>query len=256
VSLALPHRSALESDDPYALGAEQVLNRAVRGVMGGLSLLGVEPYYPGRDLVTVGGKPIAWISLAVEDDGATLVEAGLSVERDFGLLAPLADRVDPGGLVPVTLWQPDDVTSVARLQGGRAASGADMVAAIVEGYRRRLGWEIVMDESLVPPAAGDEDDRVEVPGDGGCGRRAVMLGTLMAYVRCAADGALAAVRIRGDLIAPTATVAAIEQALAGQPPVATVLEARVAAVLAEPAHFLLGASADDVVRAVLAAAGR
>jgi lipoate-protein ligase A len=255
VSLALPHRSALESDDPYALGAEQVLNRAVRGVMGGLELLGVEPYYPGRDLVTVGGKPIAWISLAVEDDGATLVEAGVSVARDFSLLAPLADRVDPDGLVPVTLWQPDDVTSVARLQGGRAASAA-VAAAIVEGYRRRLGWEIVADESLTQRAAGDEDDGVEAPVDGGCGRRAIMLGTLMAYVRRATDGTLAAVHIRGDFIAPGATVTAIEQALAGQPPVASDLERSVAAVLALPAHFLLGASAEDVVGAVLVGAGR
>src|SRR5262249_43943175 len=59
VSLTLPHRSALVSGDPLALAPEQVLNRAVRGVLGGLEAGGLPALYPGRDLLTVAGRPLA-----------------------------------------------------------------------------------------------------------------------------------------------------------------------------------------------------
>jgi lipoate-protein ligase A len=257
IALALPHRSALEADDPHALRAEQVLNRAVRGVLGGLELLGLEAYYPGRDLVTVGGKPIGWIALTVEAGGATLVEGGLAVERDFAVLASLADRLDPTGLAAVTLWQADDVTSVARECDGAAPAGPAVMAAIVEGYRRRLGWQIEMDASLADVAAAEDAVAFDVAADlDRCGRRAVMLGTLMAYVRLAADGTLAAVRLAGDVMAPVATMRAIEQALGGLAPARAALLAAVSRVLADPAHFLLGATAEDIAGAVLAGAVR
>src|SRR5262249_22176599 len=48
VSLTLPHRSALVSDDPLALAPEQILNRGVRGLLGGLDAGGVSAPYPGR----------------------------------------------------------------------------------------------------------------------------------------------------------------------------------------------------------------
>jgi lipoate-protein ligase A len=253
VALALPHRSALESDDPSALRAEQVLNRAVRGVMAGLELLGVEPYYPGRDLLTVGGRPIGWISLAVEDDGATLVEAGVAVSRDLSALPHLADWFDPTGAAPVACWQADQVTSVGRERGG-APAWHDVAEAIVEGYRRRFGWTIEAESQAAGdalPAAGSSElaPLPEVRWT----QRAIMLGALLAQVRAAA-GRVEAVRLAGDVVAPVATMRALEGALAGRALDRAALLAGVNAVLADPAHFLLGARADDVADAVLAGA--
>jgi lipoate-protein ligase A len=258
VSLALPHRSALESAEPHALRADQAMNRAVRGVLGALALLGVDAHYPGRDLVTAGGKPIGWLSLAVEDDGATLFEAGIALGRDLALLPRLADRVDAGGVVPVTMWLPDGVTSVARVRGGASPSVAETAAALEEGFRRRLGCEIVRESGLealaLPPVTVGFDipPRLDRRGE-----RATMLGALRAYCRLAGDGTLAEVRLSGDLIAPAATVTAIERALAGVPPARAAVVARVAPLLdGGGEHFLLGAAAEDVAEALVQAASR
>jgi hypothetical protein len=256
VALALPHRSALVSDDPHALRGEQVLNRAVRGILGGLEALGLDPVYPGRDLVTVRGKPIAWISLTVEEGGATLFEAGVSVGRDLSLLAPLADRIDPSGLVPVTLWQADDVTSVARELRGSTAGFQEVALAIVEGYRRRFGWETEMHGSPAVTDVGAEADDDRWWGTAGGAERPAMLGVVRAFVRTGGDGRLERVRLGGDLIAPAATMTAIEHALEGETVAHAQVRARTEAVLADPTHFLLGANARDVAAVVLAAAGR
>jgi len=258
VSLALPHRSALESAEPYALRAEQTMNRAVRGILGGLELLGVDAHYPGRDLVTAGGKPIGWLSLAVEDDGAALFEAGVSLGRDLAVLSGLADRVDPTGVVPTTMWLPDDVTSVARVRGGVPPSFAEAASALLEGFQRRLGVRVVRDTDL-EPSADTRDARVDfdVPARlDRHGERATMLGVLRAHCRVDHDGSLAEVRLSGDLIAPAATLAAIEGALRGLPAARAPIVARVAPLLDGGEHFLLGAGAEDVSEAVVQAASR
>ena len=254
VSLALPHRSALESDDPHALRAEQVMNRAVRGIMGGMELLGLEPYYPGRDVITVGGKAIAWLSLAVEAGGATLVEAGVSLTRALDVLPALADRRDPEGTVPVTLWVADDVTTLASALGGRLPAPRDVGLAIAEGYRRRLQLEPVMEEL---PALADHEGSVEPDASPGPrSQRRVMLGALLASARLDRDGKLRGVWLGGDVIAPAATVRSIMDALTGQPPVPDTLRATVERILEGPDDFLLGASATDVAAVVVAAAAR
>jgi lipoate-protein ligase A len=254
-ALALAHRSALESSEPHALRAEQTLNRAVRGLLEALKLLGLDAYYPGRDLVTVGGKPIAWLSLAVEDEGATLVEGALAVDRDLSLLPELADRADPAGIVPVTLWLPDVVTSLARELGDRTVPVREVASALLQGFRRRLGLGVVEDDPPPAPSLAADEVAFALPPDlDRAGRRSVMLGTLVAHWRGTSDGTLGAVRLCGDLIAPVATVAAVEAALAGAAVAREALVERVASVLAHPEHFLLGVTAADVAEAVLAGA--
>jgi hypothetical protein len=258
LSLALPHRSALESAEPCALRAEQAMNRAVRGILGGLELLGVDAHYPGRDLVTAGGKPIGWLSLAVEDDGAALFEAGISLARDLAVLPRLADRVDPNGVVPVTMWLPDDVTSVTRVCGGTPPSFAAAASALLEGFQRRLNVEVVRDADL-DLSAGTPDARVEfdIPARlDRHGERATMLGVLHAHCRFDRDGSLAEVRLAGDVIAPAATLAAIERTLSGLPAARAPIVARVAPMLDGGEHFLLGAGAEDVAEAIVQAASR
>jgi hypothetical protein len=254
VSLALPHRSALESDDPHALRAEQVMNRAVRGIMGGMELLGLEAYYPGRDMITVGGKAIAWLSLAVEAGGGTLVEAGVSLTRGLDVLPALADRCDPDGAVPVTMWAADDVTTLASALGGRTPAPREVALAIAEGYRRRLQLEPVMEQL---PVLADQQSSIEpdAPPRPRSQRR-VMLGALLASACVDAGGKLEAVWLGGDLIAPAATVRSIMDALTGQPPAADTLRATVERILERPDDFLLGANATDVAAVVAAAAAR
>jgi hypothetical protein len=253
VSLALPHRSALESEDPHALRAEQVLNRAVRGIMGGMELLGLEPYYPGRDVIMVGGKAIAWLSLAVEASGATLIEAGVSLGRALDVLPALADRVDPQGVVPVTLWGAEDVTTLAAALGGTAPVAREVALAIAEGYRRRMHLEPVMED--LPTLEGELPTESDAPSRPSAQRR-IMLGALLASARLDDVGRLDAVWLGGDLIAPAATVQSITRALTGRRPVVDVLRAPVESILDRPDDFLLGARAEDVAAVVAAAVAR
>ena len=70
------------------------------------------------------------------------------------------------------------------------------------------------------------------------------------------DGRFDEVLLAGDLIAPAATVTAIESGLRGVP-VATAAVARVVdTVLADPAHFLLGAGPTATVAEAIAGVGR
>src|SRR5262249_20754722 len=132
-TLALPHRSALVSDDPLALAPEQILNRCVRGLLGALESAHLPVVYPGRDLVTSAARPIAALGLDVDEGGATLVDAVLSVGRDQSVLPRLLDRVDAAGVVPSALVLPDDVTSVLAAIG-HAPSVHDVAEWLRAGF--------------------------------------------------------------------------------------------------------------------------
>src|SRR5262249_51670821 len=133
LSLALPHRSALVGDDPRALGPEQVMNRCVRGLLDGLRRLGVEPFYPGRDLVTAGGRTLAVLGLEIAPDGTTLFEAALAVGRDLAALPALLERADRGGVTCARFWHPAEVVSVGALTR-RACSLEDVAGVVAQGY--------------------------------------------------------------------------------------------------------------------------
>src|SRR6185369_9011492 len=90
--LALPQGTSLARDDPPTLPPERILNRAVRGLLGALERLGVQAYYPGRDVITVGGRTIGVVGIEVAADGAVLVEACVALARSFAEVARFADR--------------------------------------------------------------------------------------------------------------------------------------------------------------------
>jgi len=241
LSLALPHRSALVSDDPHALGPDQILNRAVRGLLGGLEAAGLPAVYPGRDLVTVGGRPIATLGLEIDARGATLVDMVLSMEHDQSVLPRLLDRSDPGGEVAVPMILPDDVTGVARSLG-RVPGFDEVVTWMRRGFTTRLGVDFVDDHE---PSCGAEDDgfvrsRMRRPELDRRARRVTMLGVLEAHCALTRDGRLGAVMLAGDVLAPSGTIVRLEEALSGCP---LVLE-RVAAVIDDavrpPDDFILG----------------
>src|SRR5262249_2591421 len=82
-SLALPHGSALVADDPLAVRPEQALNRCVRALLGGLRILGVDAFYPGRDRITVDRRCLAVVGLECDARGAAVFEAALAVDGDW-----------------------------------------------------------------------------------------------------------------------------------------------------------------------------
>jgi hypothetical protein len=255
LSLALPHRSALSSDDPLALAPEQVLNRAVRGLLDGLEAAGLRAIYPGRDLVTVDGRPLGVLGLEVDADGATLIEAVLSVERDQSLLPHLLDRVDAAGVVSAPMIAPDDVTSMSRSLG-RTPSFDELVARIRRGYETRLGVAFV--EESLEHDGGDAAfvrSRVPRPELDRRARSATMLGTLETHCALGENSRLREVMLAGDLLVPSRTMARLEQALGGCRASLEPLAAAIDDVVRPPTDFILGVHplrtiAETIVRAV------
>jgi lipoate-protein ligase A len=257
LTLALPHRSALVGDAADALAPEQVLNRAVRGVLGALDALGVAARYPGRDLLTAGGRTIGAMAFEVAADGTTLIETTLAVERSFAVLPSLLERADPGGVVPVDMIAPDEATCVAALVG-RAPDVDELADRIATGYRERLGIDCAAAPGAPPAAAVDADwlaAGVVPPRLDRVASARTMLGRVAAHLALADDGRIAGARLTGDLIAPSACIEALERALVGVPPEPATVRGLVAATFAAPGAFLLGADPLADVAATIVRAG-
>jgi lipoate-protein ligase A len=260
VSLVLPHRSALVSADPLALAPEQVMNRYVRGVLEACKLVGASAFYPGRDLLTHDGRLLGMASFEVTADGALLLEVVLAVSRDASVLPTLLDAADPDGVVPSRMLTADDTTSLARILG-RNVETAELAELLRRGYADRFDVRI-RERALEPegieaflPVLAEERwlrARVRRSDLGRCGSVATQLGVL--EVHFAVDGSrLGEVMVAGDVIAGSATIAALEGALRGCPADATAIDGVVSEVLADPQHFVLGIGpartlADAIVR--------
>jgi lipoate-protein ligase A len=262
VTLVLPARGALL--EPAApLRPEQVMNRYVRGILGGLERHGVPALYPGRDTITVRRRLLGVVAFTETRTGALLVEAILATRGDPSALPRLLDRADRGGVVRTAMLLPSDTTSVAAEHGG-APTLQELADWMAAGHAERLG--------VAPVArtlADDEARRVqELAADASLltsrqprsdlGRRAAtatMLGTLDVHLATGVDGRIRDACVSGDLIAGEDTVPALEEALRGCAPERPAVAAAVERVLAEPGRFLLGIGpaetlVDTVVRAL------
>ncbi len=83
------------------LQPSQVLNRALRPLLSLLRACGADVIYPGRDLVTLGGCPLAHAAFTVAPDGVCLVEAQLGVEVSLSRTPALLAEYDPQGVAGV-----------------------------------------------------------------------------------------------------------------------------------------------------------
>jgi len=248
VALVLPHRAALVGSDPRALAPEQVLNRLVRGVLGALQQLGVEPHYPGRDVVTVGAKPVAELAFTVTAAGAALVDVVVSWERDQSALPQLLERADPGGVVRAAMLLPGDATSLA-VACGHAPSTEELVTVIRRGYEQRLGVRIV--EEALPDVGAASQPPGPRPATAVLDRRATattMLGALDVRLRLGGDGRIAEARLTGDVLASEGVIERLEDALAGAAPTPQAVDAAIAGVLEPPQAFVLGVHPLAVLR--------
>jgi lipoate-protein ligase A len=241
LSLILPPRTALVTDELLVRRPEQLLNRCLRGLLGACESLGLSPVYGGRDAVTSERRTLALAAFDVEATGAVLVDAVLAVGRDFAELPRLLDRADPRGVVKAALVTPDDTTSVAAALG--RCPGLDEIAErLRRGHEQRLGIEFV----TAPPAGvppfddqawlGQRRRRPDLDRTFTC---AGQLGVVEGHFALAGD-AIREVLLAGDLIASSSGVASLEEALRGCPAERAAIESRVLGVLDGATNFLLG----------------
>ena len=145
VSLVLPHRSSLFSDDPLALAPHQVLNRYVRGFMEACRSVNLRPYYPGRDVVTVDRRIVAAVSFDTDEQGALLFEAVIANTRDFSILPDLLEVVDRDGVVKAEVLTRDDTSSLAR-ELGEGLSFEEVAELLGRGYEEQFGLTLIPHE--------------------------------------------------------------------------------------------------------------
>jgi lipoate-protein ligase A len=256
VTLALPRRESLAPGQTLPLRPEQVMNRAIRGVLRGLELGGVPALYPGRDLVTAGGRLLGAVAFEEDERGAVLCETLLAVGADVSTLARLLDTVDPEGVVTAPAYGAAETTSVAAVLG-RVPSLAEIADWLARGHAAALGMSPAV-HARPPLEAAHTGDWLAVrrpdPALDRRGGATTQLGVVECRFRVA-GGQLAEVTIGGDLIAPSATMAALEAALVGRPIAREPLARAVTETLAVPGRFLLGVwPLDGVADAILAGA--
>jgi lipoate-protein ligase A len=257
VSIVLPHRSALVSDDPSALAPHQVLNRCVRGILEGFKSAGIPAFYPGRDWVTVDGRIIGMVSFEVGCDGGLVFEAVIAASRDF---THNVDALD-GSRMPKLSG--DDVTSI-RQQLGVGLELSEIAEVVTRGYARHFDLSFETAAAFGPQPeeiAGLACDRFErgrwlapripAPGLRHRASAAIMLGILEAWVAPAPGSRLGTVLLGGDIIANSGGIETLQARLKGCPADRASIAAVVAEVLAMPDHFFLGVPDAGVIAATI-----
>jgi hypothetical protein len=243
LTLTLPHRSALVGSDPRALRAEQVLNRSMRALLGGLRGLGIDAFYPGRDRITVDGRMLGMVSLAIEDRGVTAVEAVLAIDGDWLVLPNRVAAVDSAGALAVEVPTSDQVTTLAA--HGATPSVDELASCVAGSYAQQFGVTLSPAADPVLPADAAARGAAWIASRrwrAGLDRHAVewgQLGVFEVYLSVR-EGRIEDVLLAGDFIADAPSIARLEQGLRGCPLTPAAVAAVVDAVYADPDSFLLG----------------
>ena len=258
VSLVLPARGALLAP-AQALRPEQVMNRYVRGILGGLERQGIAAIYPGRDTITARRRLLGVVGFTETHAGAVLVEAVLATRGDPSALPHLLDRADPGGVVRTAMLTPAETTSLAAECGAGPALG-DLADWLARGYAERLGAapvsrtldgeEAARVAELAATALADASWLSARRPREGLDRRATattMLGALDVHLAIGADGRVHEACLSGEMLAAEDTIPALETGLRGCAPDRSAVGAVVERVLAQPGQFLLGVGPTDTL---------
>lgn len=267
LSLILPHRSALVADEPLALAAHQVPNRYVRGIMEMLRLLGLDPFYPGRDLVMVKGRCLAAVSFETDDQDVLIFEAVIAYERDFSLLMAFLERTDPDGLVKAAPVPGEVTTSIVR-ECSVNISCEEAAKLLCDAFARQFGKEIrerklgpserqAIEDLAVREYASDRwvRERLRRPELDRHACTPIQLGFFDVYLALQ-ENRITIAQFAGDFIANSPAIAALEKRLRG-----CVLERRALSVVSnqlfsDPRNYMLGiGKLDSLEDTILRAAG-
>lgn len=252
VSLVLPHRSALYSDDPFFLAPYQVMNRYVRGLLEAFKLAGIPAFYPGRDFITVDRRVLGLVSFETDEAGSLVFEAILANTRDFSLLPELIQEVDPTGVVKIELLPPSAVTSLSR-ELGNELSFEEVAEMVCRGFAKQFG--AVIEPHALSPLEAQAIDAVaarEFSSAAWLGQRRfredldrhatlwIQLGSFEAYYAVEQDRFLKDILFSGDFLANAASVEQLEHDLRLCPIDWRAVDAVANEIYARPENYILG----------------
>jgi len=247
ITMAVPLVNWLEQSGA-ALRPDQVLNRALRPLLALLRGLGVDAFYPGRDLLTVGGRTIAHASFTVMRDGVAVVEMQVAELESFANLPTLLDRFDPVSIAGVDRGAQAGSTSLVET-GTPSMDDAGWARRFADAAAKSFGCEATVVDgaaagvAITPAHESAARDFLLVPGpleDGVLSAAAVsMLGVVECSARMRGDR-LTGLRMTGDLIAPFHTLDDIAAECEGEPFRAPNVRKALARAMARPRSFVLG----------------
>ena len=223
---------------------EQVLNRALRPLLATLRGGGVDAFYPGRDLVTVSGRPLAVASFTALPDGVIVVTAAVAAATSLSETAAAIRQADPEGVVTFDADALANGTTLEELAPGRATIdwAAELAAHAAEAQvcEATVAADVLAPSTDVGPAFDAlQGERGAAPAGQSLTYAIDMLGAIEAAARLE-GGRIAELTLSGDIIAPFATVEELSAALIGEPPTRAAADRALLEVLARPGRFLLG----------------
>lgn len=244
-----------------ALRPEQVLNRALRPVLAMLRDDGVDAFYPGRDLITVGGRAIAHASFTVMRDGVAVVDVQIAESEAWTNLPDLLDQFDPLGVAGVDRGGFAEAISLVGVATA-ARMDADWAAHLARFGATTLGCETDLSKAD-DPQESDVDHGITSasrraaleflaePGPLPEGHLVAATVSMLGMVECTGrmhGDRLRDLHITGDLLAPFHTLDDIASACEGQPFRAANIRKALARVMASPRSFVLGvADLDELI---------
>ena len=246
ITLAIPSLDWLAPGGP-SLKPEQVLNRALRPTLSWLRRLGLDAFYGGRDLVTVGGRPVALASFTTFADGAAIVEQMVAVSTPFSSVTELMDRFDPAGVAMIDGKAFADSTTIA-------SSGVDVEPErLPAGLDRAIAEELVAGVSVGAPAdvagatladatafAAFQGERGPAAAGTASAVGVTMLGAVEATARLE-TGHVHDLLLCGDVLAPFATLDGIAAACEGVPVAEPAIANAIRSAMSAPGAYVLGA---------------
>ncbi len=223
LSLILLSRDALLPAHDPKLKPDQVMNRYVRGLLAGLRDLGLECFYPGRDMVTFESREIAMCTFETDASGTMLFEAGLAINRGMEEVVHELEGFDPEGQLPCAMYGPDVATKLVR-ELNRDVTFAEVAAPIARGYSNLLGGgdprELTALENAHAERRGASMDQLgwlRLLAEGNLTSRLVsQLGTLEGRARASADGVVESLGVYGDFIANSPGISAFQSEMIGR----------------------------------------
>lgn len=230
-----------------SLRPDQVLNRALRPLLAMLRGQGIDAFYPGRDLVTAGGRAIAHASFTVMRDGVAVVEMHVAEAPAFADLPALLDRFDPAGVAGVDRNALAGATSLAETATA-ARSDEEWAASFAQFAAAGFACEAAVtdatpgdDITLAHDSAAR--DFLLSPGPVEQGALSAAAVSMLGVVECSArmrGDRVTGLRVTGDLIAPFHTLDDVAAECEGEPFRAANIRKALARAMAKPRSFVLG----------------
>jgi hypothetical protein len=225
------------------LEAEQALNRVLRPLLAVLREGGVDGFYPGRDLVTVGGRTVAVAGFTTLPDGVVVATVALAARTGFAETASAIAAADPSGIVTFDAEALAGSSTVDALGCHAEVDSAERIA-VHAAKAHSCDAEVVSAEPLpsldvTAAFAALQAERGPLTAGTSVAYGIEMLGALEAAATIA-GGRIRELTLAGDVIAPFETVEEIADALRGEAPTRAAAERALLAVLSRPGRYLLG----------------